>query len=835
MSRFFKGNSSDSGSDSSSSSDSDFSDNESRQLQSTAPRFSRSAISDSDDSDTEVKRVVKSAKDKQLDEAQALVKTITSSLKANSWSTVLSEFEKLTKLLPKLKKSQPTNKPPIFVIRSLVSIESNLDNFKDKNSTKKLKADDARALNTIKQRIKKVLKENQAEIAAYKASPIASEDENASDGDSQPIESKIESAPKASKAQQDSRNQKALQKKAAKELELSDDDGFTVVGKKSKPKSIYNSDNLRVKLAEIASSRGRKGVDKFEVLRNLEQIYEVAINPLQKTKVLLILIPSQFDTFADSNPAFTSSSWLKVLALINNLLGVLESAPSISISENADSSNLTNDDTKFVNENIVLSGSVIGFLERLCDEFTRNLVALDPHTTEYVERMADDMELYITIVRSQKYLELHNQQNNVSRVIMKRLEFLYYRPDPVVITIEEKMYKSINEPATTDPSELINKLCSHMFNHDSPMFRTRAMLMGIFNHALHKRYYVARDLFLMSHIQDTISQADIDTQILFNRTLSQLSLAAFRIGLISESFSHIYELMSSGRVRELLGQGVGLLKYNQFTPEQEKLGKLHQLPFHMHINFELLECVFLVSSMLLEIPSMAASINNIGEHNNKVISKVFRKMFDYSERQIFTGPPESTRDYIMAASKALATGDWSLSYKNLCDIKIWNLMPDNVQVKDMMFNEIKLQALKTYLFTYFTHYDSISITSLAQMFDFSNSKVSSILAGMIYNSEIGANLDELSQTIKFFNSSSGASLRLQQVTIQMADKVSAFVETNEKIYELKINGGKPLTGEKSAFQQQPSQQNYDGHKQNRQNQNRQRGNQRNNQNRRQNK
>jgi translation initiation factor 3 subunit C len=101
--------------------------------------------------------------------------------------------------------------------------------------------------------------------------------------------------------------------------------------------------------------------------------------------------------------------------------------------------------------------------------------------------------------------------------------------------------------------------------------------------------------------------------------------------------------------------------------------------------------------MLLEIPAMAAA-GSSPDTRKKVISKPFRRMLDYNSRQVFSGPPENTRDHIMGAAKALASGEWQKSTELINAIKIWELMPAADKIKEMLGRKIQEEGLRTYLF-----------------------------------------------------------------------------------------------------------------------------------------
>lgn len=89
-------------------------------------------------------------------------------------------------------------------------------------------------------------------------------------------------------------------------------------------------------------------------------------------------------------------------------------------------------------------GSVVSIVDRLDDELTRSLQHIDPHTTEYIDRLRDEAVLYASILRSQLYLErLHRKQNipsdeGINRVVMRRLDHVYFKVSSHISAVKSR-------------------------------------------------------------------------------------------------------------------------------------------------------------------------------------------------------------------------------------------------------------------------------------------------------------------------------------------------------------------------------------------------------------
>nr|XP_022899705.1 eukaryotic translation initiation factor 3 subunit C [Onthophagus taurus] len=861
MSRFFA--SSDSDSDSSS---------EEEQIQ--RPQIPTYTFSDDEE---EVKRVVRSTKEKRYEELSNIIKQIRNYKKIKDMSSMLNSFEELqrayTKAAPVILKEE-NGQTPRFYVRCLAEMEDFIgEMWEDREGRKNMSKNNSKSLSSMRQKLRKYLKDFEDDLVKFRESPdmpddeedeekpeieVESEDEippqkpeiptatvaddegdGESDSDEWPSDSDSDTessdyderlttmrdhflkdpkkpgggaAPTVKIPEDDRmRSKKERKPQRGKIRKEDEEDGEgeweTVKGgvaiPSEKPKMFAKDAEIDLnlvikKLNEIMAARGKKRTDRREQIELLHELVAITeqhgLGAAICVKIKFAIVSAIFDYNPKVSDAMKPEYWNKLLERMSEMLDILKDQ-DIFISES-----ITEEMENFETAPFKIRGCVLTSLERLDDEFIKLLKECDPHSNEYVERLKDEGKVAMIIDKVQCYLEKYNNNSELCRIYLRKIEHLYYKFDPRVL---KKKSGELPSDTATSVQEM-DKLCKYIYAKDSTdRLRTRAILSHIYHHALHDGWFQARDLVLMSHLQETIQHSDPSTQILYNRMMAHLGLCAFRHANIKDAHSCLVDLMMTGKPKELLAQGLLPQRQHERSKEQEKIEKQRQMPFHMHINLELLECVYLVSAMLIEIPYMAA---HEFDARRRMISKTFYQQLRSSERQSLIGPPESMREHVVAAAKAMRNGHWAACNNFIINekmnAKVWDLFYQSDQVRSMLTRLIKEESLRTYLFTYSHVYDSISVKTLAEMFEMETSSVHSIISKMIINEELMASLDDPTQTVVMHRSEPS---RLQSLALQLADKINNFVDSNERILETKQG---------NFFLRGPNQGNFRGDRQN---------------------
>ena len=256
--------------------------------------------------------------------------------------------------------------------------------------------------------------------------------------------------------------------------------------------------------------------------------------------------------------------------------------------------------------------------------------------------------------------------------------------------------------------------------------KTKVILYSVYNHCIHNREN-GKELLLVTDVIEKAANGDYFTQVIFNRAIVQVGLLAFRNGNMYEAQAALNELCSQSRTKELLGQSTG---------RQETVTKNKLLPYHLHINVDLIESSELIASMVLEIPYTL-------EDGGRITSKTLKKVYEHYEKSHFIAEPLNSRDLIYSASKELQKANWKECFERLLELNMWRQMRNSDTCRNNLLLRIKEQALRCFLIANKEAFTTMSLANLAERFELPVSDVRTVVSRMIYHNDlVGAVTEE---------------------------------------------------------------------------------------------
>eukprot|EP00928_Gymnodinium_smaydae_P018047 TRINITY_DN16875_c0_g1_i1.p1 TRINITY_DN16875_c0_g1~~TRINITY_DN16875_c0_g1_i1.p1 ORF type:complete len:975 (-),score=334.59 TRINITY_DN16875_c0_g1_i1:63-2987(-) len=574
-------------------------------------------------------------------------------------------------------------------------------------------------------------------------------------------------------------------------------------GSKKEEQQEYSPEELLKKVNEIAQQRGRRGFDRAKYVGQLNALIPHAVKqgPRAQLHILTSLISADFDNTGGAFAPMRTDMWNQAIEKVTQMLPLLKQLHAEQSSDEASAKEEPSEDDPASYPR--LQELYVAFIEKLDDELYKALQFItDVYSAEYMEILGNNSRFLILLRLAIKFLEEIKQAVPLGALSLRLMEGLYYKPDTLNATVFSAIAHTVDETDRADwqwPSDskaYMAQLCRNVRACDNIASTRRAVFCQVYHLALHDHYQEARDLIALGSLTDQAEQSDVRTQILNNRVVAQMGLCAFRLGKIHEAHQCLMAVCMHNKARELLAQGLSYSKNMERTAEQERAERLRQLPYHMHINLEVLDSAHHICAMLLEIPNLA--MQGIDPTNKtRVISRVLRRHLEAHDKQLFIGPPENAKECVVAASKSLQRGDWQSACNVLEDLKLWeHIDPSSTEagqkVKEVIKEKIKIEALRTYLFAYASIYDAFQLSQLSAMFELDSKMVHSIVSKMMIKEELAAFWDESS---KFVLVQHSEPTHLQRLALSLADRGAQAVDNNERLVDQK-GGGSGFKGDR---------------------------------------
>ena len=711
-------------------------------------------------------------KEKLIESLKSLHNSITSSIKSQSYKKILEKFEEYQKYIEKVINNFKPEEIPAYFYENFALIED-LTNI-SKEEQKKLSGENNNYFNNIKKLQLKLIKKMGNNYKEYKNNRKREEKELEEDlnkieeyrkkkqedemsmsssiafkkvkkktdeemdiielyyKDKQenrdPIHRRLKWIKKEKKEKPvEKPEEKIEEKKESKSIRI--DKHATYM---EKPQENLTEADIKRELKQMSNQRGQNKYSLDNVER-LEFLFSKTENKLTQFEIIKESTLQNFENYANQLNAFPSDLWNKIYQDIEKIMEYHNILNQEKTNENAR-------DIELINLSIQNDLSVR--MEKLENELYKSLQFNTSNNTEYDNCVLNE----IKFLKLCKKIELFNAKSNnlyhTAKIYLLVIMHTYYKsPNSVKnlikkhnLTFEEDDY--IQKIVLNNDKDYFKFLCNQTYQALDEENKVKVMLYQIYFLCVRNDYESATRLFYSSNIYELITLFKNESlKVLFNRTLAQLGLCAFKNLDLEEVIKYLTPLCTKGptKLKEYLSQSYN--KDNEKNALFDRGDKMRTIPNIMRINTNDLDTIFHLSSMIYDVPKiLLEKIYGKDESNH-----AFERLFYNFQKQQFNGPSNVDKDKILATTTLLMKGDWKKcinEIKNLNQIKKYNIL------QDKLFELIKRTALKCFILFYMDEYDSFESGKLSKRFELKEYEVKNIINEMILTGKIKAKWNE---------------------------------------------------------------------------------------------
>ena len=744
-------------------------ENEEEEIEKVEKKEEKSESDEEEGSEKKTSRIL-TQKEKIIDSLKSIYNSIRSNIKSQSFKTISEKFEEFNKNIDRVLNNFKEKEIPAYFYESLAIVEDLTSMSKE--DQKKLSGENNNYLNNIKKLELKVVKKIGSGYKEYK---------NDRKKDEKELEEDLNKIEEYKKKKQEDEESKNIKKKVKKKKDEFDDELDIIElyykdkaenkdpsqrrlkwvkrakAKEEKPNEEKEDEN-KIKIKKIKQNvnveKAQESITESDIKKELEQmsnqrgqnkysldnverlefLFSKTENKLIQLEILTESTLQCFDNYANQLIAFPSDLWNKIYKDIEKMMELHD----LLIKEKNDTNK--NDIDQM---NLSLQNDLSVRMEKLENELYKSLQFNTNNNAEYSNCILNELKFLTLCKKIELFYKNYKNIFCIAKIYLLVIMHTYYKTTNQVKNLVKKFNLKLEEDdyvqkiIINNDKEFFRNLCNQVYQTLDEESKVKVMLYQIYFLCVRNDYESATKLFNSSNIYELISLFKTETlKVLFNRTLAQLGLCAFKNLDLEEVLKYLTPLCTKGptKLKEYLSQS-----YNKDSEKNalfDRGDKMRTIPTIMRINANDLDTIFYLSSMINDVPKILYE-KIFGKENEEMNSNshAFERLFYNFQRQQFNGPSNIDKDKILATTTLLMKGDWK---KCVEVIKNLNIIKKYSTLQDKLFELIKRTALKCFIMFYMSEYESFEFNNLCKRFEIKDYEVKNIINDMILTGKIKA-------------------------------------------------------------------------------------------------